>query len=61
MVAVAGFFLLAGLATANVIVPAGWWQALVIVGGLASAVTLVLFFEKPYSCWASRSTACFST
>ncbi len=45
VVAVAGCFLLAGLATANLIVPADWWRALVIVAGLVSVVTLVLFFD----------------
>lgn len=45
VVGVVVFFLLAGLATANLIVPADWWRALVIAAAVLSAVTLVLFFE----------------
>jgi hypothetical protein len=38
-------FALAALATADVIVPAGWWQPIVALGTIASAAMLVLFME----------------
>jgi hypothetical protein len=38
-------FLLSALATVNVIVPAGWWTALVVGSALSSTVVLALFFS----------------
>jgi hypothetical protein len=38
-------FLLAGLATVGILVPSGWWPALVVASAAASAVLLVLFFN----------------
>jgi hypothetical protein len=38
-------FLLSALATVGVIVPAGWWTALVIGSALSSTVVLALFFS----------------
>ena len=38
-------FLLAGLATVGILVPAGWWPVLVVASAAASAVLLSLFFS----------------
>jgi len=38
-------FLLAGLATVGILVPAGWWPVLVGASAAASAVLLALFFS----------------
>ena len=38
-------FALAALATVGIIVPSGWWQPTIALGAIASAATLVLFFE----------------
>jgi len=40
-----GAFLLAGLATVGVLVPAGGWAPLVVVGSIASLALLVLAFD----------------
>ncbi len=40
-----GAFALAALSTVGLIVPSGWWQPTVALGAIASAATLVLFFE----------------
>jgi hypothetical protein len=40
-----GAFALAALATVGIIVPAGWWQPAIALGAIASAATLVLFFD----------------
>jgi hypothetical protein len=45
IVVVAGGFALAGLSTVGLVVPAGWWQAVVSVSALTSVVMLVLFFN----------------
>jgi hypothetical protein len=42
--AVVGAFILASLATVDIVVPAAWWPALVAVSAAASAVLLGLFF-----------------
>jgi len=38
-------FLLAALSTVGILVPTGWWQAAVVFGSTASAVTLIVFFD----------------
>lgn len=43
-IVVAGFAL-AALSTVGVLVPSGWWQPIVAVSAVASAVLLALFFE----------------
>jgi hypothetical protein len=40
-----GAFALAALATVGIIVPSGWWQPTIALGAVASAATLVLFFD----------------
>jgi hypothetical protein len=45
VVVVAVGFLLAGLATAGILVPSGWWQALVVASAAASALLLALFLS----------------
>jgi hypothetical protein len=40
-----GAFALAALAAVGIIVPSGWWQPTVALGAIASAATLVLFFD----------------
>jgi hypothetical protein len=45
VVAIAGIFLLTGLATVNLVVPADWWKALVVVSAVVSILTLALFFD----------------
>lgn len=40
-----GAFALAALATAGIVVPAGWWQPTIALGAIASAATLILFFD----------------
>lgn len=40
-----GAFALAALATVGVVVPSGWWQPTIALGAVASATTLVVFFE----------------
>lgn len=40
-----GAFALAALSTVGGIVPSGWWQPIIALGAIASAATLVLFFE----------------
>ena len=40
-----GGFALAALGTVGIVVPPGWWPATVAVGAVASAATLLLFFE----------------
>jgi hypothetical protein len=40
-----GAFALAALATVGIIVPSGWWQPTIALGALASAGTLILFFD----------------
>ena len=45
MVVTVGAFALAALSTVGIIVPAGWWQATIALGAIASAAMLVLFFE----------------
>jgi hypothetical protein len=43
--AVVGAFILASLATVDIVVPPAWWPALVAASAAASAVLLGLFFE----------------
>jgi hypothetical protein len=38
-------FSLAALSTVGIIVPSGWWQPIVAVSAVTSAILLVLFFE----------------
>jgi hypothetical protein len=38
-------FSLAALSTVGIIVPSGWWQPIVAVSAVTSAVLLLLFFE----------------
>ena len=45
VIAVAGAFVLSGLATAGIVVPSDWWRPLVAASALVSVVTLVLFFD----------------
>ena len=45
VVVVAGTLGAAGLATLGVLVPQEWWKPFVIVGAVASAVTLAIFFH----------------
>ena len=40
-----GAFALAALATVGIIVPSGWLQPTIALGAIASAATLVLFFD----------------
>jgi hypothetical protein len=40
-----GAFVLAALATVGIVVPSGWWQPTIALGAIASAATLVLFFD----------------
>jgi hypothetical protein len=40
-----GAFVLAALATVGILVPSGWWQPTIALGAIASAATLVLFFD----------------
>jgi hypothetical protein len=40
-----GAFALAALSTVGLIVPSAWWQPTVALGAMASAATLVLFFQ----------------
>jgi hypothetical protein len=43
-VVVAGF-VLAGLSTVGVLVPAAWWRPLIVVSAAASGATLIIFFS----------------
>jgi hypothetical protein len=38
-------FVLVALATVGVVIPSGWWQPTIALGAIASAATLVLFFD----------------
>ena len=38
-------FSLAALSTVGIIVPSGWWQPIVAVSAITSAILLILFFE----------------
>jgi hypothetical protein len=40
-----GAFALAALATVGIVVPSAWWPPTIAVGAIASAVTLILFFD----------------
>lgn len=46
IVLVVAGFALAALSTVGIVVPAGWWPAMVAGSALASALLLVLFFES---------------
>jgi hypothetical protein len=45
VLAVAGAFLLSGLATAGIAVPSGLWRPLVAASAVVSVLTLALFFD----------------
>ena len=45
VIAVAGAFVLSGLATAGIVVPSDWWRPLVAISAVTSVVTLALFFD----------------
>jgi len=42
---VVGGFALAAVSTVGIVMPSGWWQAIIAVSAVASAVLLFLFFE----------------
>jgi hypothetical protein len=44
-----GAFALAGLATAGIVVPAGWWAPAVVVGSVVSIAVLVALFDPQLS------------